>query len=185
MSEVVVFDNPKWRPSKRLLLTVIGGVVVVVAVITYAIIWHQHSQKTKNYNAVTKLASNDSLSGNFNQALMEYESAVKYASTKDQKEKVYSGAVQSAINSGDTNTAQHYYNLESQLDPAFAGQDAFAMATVYQLNGQKQQSIAQYKVSIRYLQGLLSKTSKSQLRAYYNAEISSEQSLLTQEKGQQ
>ena len=184
MPEVVVFDNPKWRPSKRLLLTVIGGVVVVAAVVTYAIIWHQHSQKTKNYNAVTKIASDDSLKANFNQALMEYESAVKYASTKDQKEKAYSGAVQAAINSGDTNTAEQYYNLESHLDPSFAGQDAFAMATVYQLNGHKQQSIAQYKVSIQYLQSLLSKTSKSQLRAYYGAEISSEQGLLSQEEAQ-
>lgn len=182
-SNVFVSATQKWHPSKRLMLVVGVGVVLITGGSTAYFFVHRERQ-TDQLNAAYKLADMELNEGKFSQAISTLQKVQGDTHTNLQKGELYGLMARSAATIGNVRQAGQYYALEHKYEPSTIGPDAYALANTYQLAGQKQQAVEQYKLSIQYLENRRDSQHNPKMTAYLNAEIGSEQSLLEQEESQ-
>lgn len=76
------------------------------------------------------------------------EEKAKTATTKDEKVQVYSDLSAAYSKSGNHNAAIEAINKRNEADPENAKYQAYTLAHMYEMAGNKQQAIAQYKISL-------------------------------------
>lgn len=175
MSDVVVIDNPKWRPSKPLVYGVVSIVVVVAlagAFIEYTVAQNNTKKNDQKLDAAFKTATN-ARAGNGTasddvKALSQLNSVSDLAKTNQQKVELYNNLALTYASTGNTQEALHYLQLKHQLDPSTVGADALTEAQLYQQLNDNSKAIAQYKLAISYVNSDHSMSASQRVMAVEN-----------------
>ncbi len=127
--------------------------VFVVALVGGGVHWHNHAvttQHTKQVNAAIAQSTDAYNRGDDVNAINLLGGMAALATSGKQKAQVYQGQAQAALGANKLADALHYYDLKHQADPSTAKPDAYAIGTIYERLGKKDQALAEYKIALAY-----------------------------------
>ena len=154
-----ISENHKWRPSKRSQLVVF---TVIAVIIIGGGLWYSimRLNQNKQFNTAMSQVKSDENNSNYVQALETSQSVISDASSKQQKDQLYTQLATAEVNLDNFSQAITYYQTKHQIDPNTDSMDAQILGDLYQQNGQNQQAVVQYKLAIAYLKTKKPTTSK-------------------------
>ena len=164
MSALIIQNPPKrkkpWFSKLRRLwlpITIVAAVLLVgVGVAGYVV----YKQKTPPKAAPQAAPQNEALQSAINSLnetsidkdvktdIAGLEEKAKTATTKDEKVQAYSDLSAAYSKTGNYNAAIDAVNKRNEADPENAKYQAYTLAHMYELAGDKQRAIAQYKISL-------------------------------------
>jgi tetratricopeptide (TPR) repeat protein len=142
----------RWRWFTRRVVLVPLAALILVGVCAWVFLQAKSTNDKKRTQLDTVIKASDEAfqDGNYSQSLQSLKKATDKAQSKDDKVKLYNQLSAASANAGKVTEAVDYMNQKHELDPGSIGADANVLGSYYEILGDNDNAIKQYKLSIEY-----------------------------------